>query len=433
MTTVDTHPERAGWWPRGLRALRHRNYRLFFFGQLISLIGSWMQSLAQGWLVWRLSHSTFQLGLVSFCQMGPVLVLGLIGGLAADRFDRHRLILLTQSAALIQAVLLTALTLTGQATVLHIQVLAVMLGTINAFDMPGRQSFLVQMVGREDLPNAIALNSSIFNGARIVGPALAGWVVARWGEGICFLINTVSYLAVLVGLLSMQVVRADRPPAPQDSLAGLMEGFRYVRQTPHVRWLLGLLAVSGFFGMSYIALMPAMVNTVLGRGAEGLGTMMSAAGIGALSAALFIAHRRGIEGLGHLAPAMGVAGGLAVILFSLSRNFLLSCVGIGLVGFFLLAQMSCVNTLLQSHVPDSLRGRLMSIYVVTFIGMSPLGSVLLGRLAARYSVPPVLAAGGAVVALTGLLFWRPVAAAVDQAGGPPVPQKAPSPGEMGET
>lgn len=433
METVGTRPARAGWWPRGLRALRHRNYRLFFFGQLISLIGSWMQSLAQGWLVWRLSHSTFQLGLVSFCQMGPVLVLGLIGGLAADRFDRHRLILFTQTAALIQAVLLTTLTLTNHATVLHIQFLAVMLGTINAFDMPGRQSFLVQMVGREDLPNAIALNSSIFNGARIIGPALAGWVVGRWGEGTCFLINTVSYFAVLVGLLSMKVVREDSSSRPTDSLASLLEGFRYVRQTPHVRWLLGLLAVSGFFGMSYAALMPAMANTVLGRGAEGLGTLMSAAGIGALSAALFIAHRRGIEGLGHLAPAMGTAGGLAVILFSLSRNFLLSCVGIGLVGFFLLAQMSCVNTLLQSHVPDYLRGRLMSIYVVTFVGMSPLGSVLMGRLAARFSVPPVLAAGGAVVALTGLLFWGPVARSVDHAGGPPVPLAAPLPGKIGET
>lgn len=400
---------------RTVRALRHRNFRLFFFGQLVSLIGSWMQTLAQGWLVWRLSHSSFLLGLVGFCQMGPVLLFGLVGGLAADRFDRHRIVVTTQSAALVQATLMTAVTLAGVVTVNQVLALALALGVINAFDMPGRQAFLVQMVEREDLANAIALNSSIFNGARIVGPALAGFVVRLWGEGTCFAVNAVSYLAVLASLFAMRLPPREAAPPAGSAWARLAEGLRYACRTAHVRNLLVLMSVSGFFGASYLTFLPAYVGGVMHRDADGLGLVMSFAGIGALVGAVVMAQRSSLSGLGVAVPATAAGFGLSVALFALAPGFGAACALITAAAGCMMTQMAATNTLLQALVPDALRGRLMSLYTVTFIGMAPLGSLLLGRLAATLGLREVLAVGGAVVCGAALVLFAPLSRAVGRA------------------
>lgn len=309
MSTADIFG--GGVWGRTFRALRQRNFRLFFAGQFLSLIGSWMQSLAQGWLVWRLSHSSYLLGLVGFCQMGPVLLLALLGGVAADRFKRHRLVLTTQTIMLVQAVALSALTLGGWIQIWHVMVLAAVLGSVNAFDMPGRQAFLVQMVGSEDLGNAIALNSTIFNGARIIGPAVAGVVVNLWGEGACFAINAASYLAVLVSLLAMRL-----PPQPvHDGGTGawghIREGLGYAWDAHHVRALLALMIVIGFCGLPYLSFLPAIAGGVFHTGPHGLGVLMTSVGIGALIAAVFFAHRQGVAGLGRVAPLSASGFGAA--------------------------------------------------------------------------------------------------------------------------
>jgi MFS family permease len=393
---------------RTLRALRHRNFRLFFFGQLTSLIGSWMQSLAQGWLVWRLTQSTTILGLVGFCQFAPVLVLGLVGGIAADRLDRHKLVIATQTALFLQSVILAALTLLGVIRVWQILVLAAFLGIANAFDMTARQAFLVRMVGRDDLGNAIALNSSIFNGARIVGPAVAGFVVQRWGEGTCFAINSASFLAVLGSLLAMRL-DSQVLEAPRGSLwAYLSEGFSYAWRTPQVRHILSLLMACSLFALPYSFLLPAVVGGLLGRDASSLGILWSFAGVGALSAALFIAARPGVRGLGRMAGASAAAFGLFLIGFGLSSNFWLSCGLIACLGFCMMTQLACTNTLLQHLAPEALRGRVVSLYVIMFIGVSPVGGLLQGRLAKALGLREVLVAGGVLATCAGLTFLATV-------------------------
>jgi MFS family permease len=387
-----------------LRGLRHRNFRLFFFGQLVSLVGSWMQNLAQGWLVWRLSHSPWLLGVVGFAQFGPILLLGLFGGVAADRFDRHRLVLATQTGLLVQAALLTFLTLGGMVEVWHVVVLAAVQGAVNAFDMPARQSFLVRMVGKEDLGNAIALNSSIFNGARIVGPALAGLVTGLWGEGVCFLLNTLSFGAVLGSLLAMRLAPEGNRRTDSGPWRQIGEGFRYAWTTPHVRALLTLVTATSLFALPYSILLPAVAGGVLHTDARGLGVLMSAAGLGSLAGALAMARRRGLRGLGRMAGIMSLLFGLGLLAFSLSTVFWLSAALLAAVGFFLMSQMAAVNTLLQGLVPDALRGRLISLYVVTFIGMAPLGSLVMGNLAGRLGVQAVLGGGGILTALAGGVF-----------------------------
>ena len=387
-----------------LRALKHRNFRLFFFGQLTSLVGSWMQSLAQGWLVWRLTHSAWLLGLVGFFQMIPVLFVGLLGGVAADRFDRHKIVIATQTAALIQSVALAALTLAGHITVWEILFLAAVLGLVNAFDMPARQAFLVQMVGKEDLGNAIALNSSIFNGARIVGPAIAGFVVSRWGEGACFAINAVTFLAVLASLFAMKLEKSAIVRPPGGTWQRLQEGFAYSWGTPHVRALLALVTVTSLSAIPYIVFLPALAGGVLNRDAAGLGILMTFSGIGALSGALVIAHREGIRGLGRLTGHMAMAFGAALVAFGCSTSFPLSCAALALVGFFMMCQMAATNTLLQSLVPEELRGRLMSLYVITFVGVTPVGSLIMGRVSQGVGVQAAIMGGGTVTLAAGLAF-----------------------------
>ena len=394
----------AGFASRALRALRYRNFRLFFFGQLTSLIGSWMQSLAQGWLVWRLTHSAAMLGLVGFCQFAPVLAFGLIGGIAADRFDRHKLVIATQSGLLIQSVILAALTMLGKIQIWQILVLALVLGTVNAFDMTARQSFLVRMVGREDLGNAIALNSSVFNGARIVGPALAGFVVERWGEGVCFSINSLSFLAVLASLLAMRLEPEQPQALPASAWGYLKEGFAYAWATPQVRHILALLVASSLFAFPYSFLLPAVVGGLLHRDASDLGILWAFAGVGALTAALAIAGRVGTRGLGRLAGIGATAFGLILVAFGLSPNFWLSCALIAGLGFCMMTQLAATNTLLQNLSPDVLRGRVVSLYVITFIGASPVGGLAMGRLAKAVGMREVLVASGILGAVSGLAF-----------------------------
>ena len=386
-----------------LRALRHRNFQLFFTGQLISLIGTWMQTMAQAWLVYRLTGSSLLLGSVGFASQFPVFLVAPLGGIVADRHNRQRVVIATQTASMILAFILAALTLTGTVRVWHIFVLAALLGVVNAFDIPGRQSFLVDMVGKEDLMNAIALNSSMFNGARIIGPAIAGVLVARIGEGWCFFVNGVSYIAVIAGLFLMRVTpflrRTEASP-----LAHMIEGFRFVRSTAPIRAILLLLGLVSLVAMPYTVLMPIFADKVLHGGARGLGILMGATGIGALLGALTLAARTGVHGLGRWVAFSCAGFGISLILFSFSRNFWLSAALLLPVGFGMMLQMSSSNTLIQAMVPDHLRGRVMAVYSMMFMGMAPFGAFFAGALADRLGAP-VTVAMGAIAAVGGAALF----------------------------
>ena len=387
-----------------LRALRHRNFQLFFSGQLISLIGTWMQSVAQAWLVYRLTGSSLLLGSVGFASQFPVFVVAPLGGIAADRLNRQRIVIATQTASMILAFILAALTLTHTVQVWHIFVLAALLGVVNAFDIPGRQSFLVEMVGKEDLMNAIALNSSMFNGARIIGPAIAGILVARIGEGWCFFANAVSYVAVIAGLFMMRVQpRSYHTEA--SPLAHIIEGFRFVRNTGPIRAILLLLGLVSLVAMPYTVLMPIFADRILHGGARALGVLMGATGVGALLAALTLAARTGVRGLGRWVAISCGGFGVSLILFAFSHTFWLSTALLLPVGFCMMLQMSSSNTLIQAMVPDHLRGRVMAVYTMMFMGMAPFGAFFAGALADRLGAP-ITVAMGAVAAVGGAtLFW----------------------------
>ena len=389
--------------PVALRALKHRNFQLFFGGQLISLIGTWMQSIAQSWLVYRLTGSSLLLGSVGFASQFPVLLASPLGGMVADRYNRHRVVIGTQVASMTLAAILAALTLTHRITIPEIFVLAALLGIVNAFDIPGRQSFLVEMVGKEHLINAIALNSSMFNGARIIGPAIAGILVARIGEGWCFFANSASYIAVIIGLLMMRVPpRAHVPTGP--ALAHLLEGFRFVARTAPIRAILLLLGLVSLVAMPYTVLMPIFADRILHGGARGLGILMGATGVGALLGALMLAARTGVQGLGRWVTF--ACGGFAVTLiaFGLSKNFWLSTALLVPVGFCMMLQMSSSNTLIQSMVPDHLRGRVMAVYSMMFMGMAPFGALLGGALADRLGASLTVTMG-AVACLGGAAIF----------------------------
>lgn len=397
------------------RALKHRNYRLFFGGQLISLTGTWMQSVAQSWLVYRLTGSTVLLGFVGFSGQIPVFLLAPFGGTVADRHDRHRILVLTQTAAMVLASTLAALTLTNNVQVWHVFALAASLGVVNAFDIPARQAFVVDMVGREDLVNAIALNSSMFNGARVVGPAVAGLLVAAIGEGWCFFANAVSYVAVIAGLLLMRVAARRKEPHKLSALASIAEGFRFVGRTAPVRALLLLLGLVSLMGMPYAVLMPVFADQILHGGASGLGLLMGASGLGALAGALSLAARRGIRGLGRWVALSSAGFGVSIILFSQSRSFWLSAALLVPAGFSMMVQMASSNTLVQSMVPDSLRGRVMAVYSMMFMGMAPFGALLAGALAQSIGAPATVALGGAVCMLGALVFGLRLPALRDEA------------------
>ncbi|HSE48598.1 MAG TPA: MFS transporter [Terriglobales bacterium] len=390
--------------PALLRSLRHRNYRLFFSGQLISLIGTWMDTVAEAWLVYRLSHSPLLLGVAAFASQIPVFLLAPLGGVLADRYDRRKILLWTQALSGIQAMILAILTLTHVVTIWHVIILAAGLGIVNAIDMPTRQAFVVDMVSRDDLMNAIALNSSMFNGARVVGPAVAGLVVAAIGEGWCFFANAVSYLAVITGLVMMKMERRQRHSQMPSALSQIKEGFRFVAGEKAVRALLILLGVVSLFGMSYSVLMPVFADQILKAGPRGLGLLMGCAGVGALAGAVSLALKREVKGLGRWIM-LGASGfGVALILFSQSRMVWLSCVVLLCAGYALMVQMSSSNTLIQSMVPDRLRGRVMAIYAATFMGMAPLGALLSGTLAQHISAPMAVALGGVACIAAGAAF-----------------------------
>jgi MFS family permease len=367
---------RASRLPSALRALRHRNYRLFFGGQLVSLSGMWMQSVAQAWLIYRLTGSSVLLGLVSFSGQIPVFLLASFGGAFADRVERRPILVATQTAMMLLSFVLAVLTLTGAVAVWHIFVLAALSGVVNAFDIPARQSFVVDMVGKEDLVNAIALNSSMFNGARLIGPAVAGLLITAVGEGWCFLANALSYTAVIAGLLAMKVSVAARPRAVGSALEKIREGFVFVGRTGPVRALMLLLGLVSLMGMPYAVLMPIFADRILQGGPSGLGMLMGASGLGALMGAVALAARKGIHGLGRWVAFASAGFGAGLILFSMSRSFWLSALLLVPTGFSMMVQMASSNTLIQSMVPDGLRGRVMAVYSMMFMGMAPLGALL---------------------------------------------------------
>ncbi|HEV3468838.1 MAG TPA: MFS transporter [Pyrinomonadaceae bacterium] len=392
--------------PAALRALRHRDYRLFFGGQLVSLSGTWMQSVAQAWLVYRLTGSAVLLGFVSFSGQIPVFMLAPLGGAAADRYPRRRILIFTQAASMVLALALAALTLGGAVRVWHVFTLAAMVGVVNAFDIPARQSFVVDMVGKEDLVNAIALNSSMFNGARIVGPAVAGLLVAAVGEGWCFFANGVSYAAVIAGLALMRVGRVARARPPGSAFERIRAGFRFVARTGPVRALMLLLGLVSLTGMPYAVLMPIFADRILGGGPGGLGLLMGASGAGALTGAVVLASRRSVRGLGRWVAWASAAFGVSLILFSMSRSFWLSAALLVPAGFSMIVQMASSNTLIQSMVPDELRGRVMAVHSMMFMGMAPVGALLAGALAGRLGAPLTVALGGAACVAGAALFWR---------------------------
>jgi len=388
-----------------LRAFRHRNFRLFFLGQLTSLVGTWMQTVAQSWLVYRLTGSAALLGVVGFASQFPILVLAPIAGSVADTYPRRRSMLAIQMAAMLLAFPLAALTLLNRIQVWHVLVLAVLLGIVNAFDIPVRQSFVAEMVGREDLVNAIALNSSMMNGARIIGPAVAGILVATVGEGWCFLINGLSYVAVIVGLLFI----TSGNQAPQEEYTShteaILEGFRFVLHTRPVRTLLMLIGVISLMGMPYSVLMPIFADHILNGGAKGLGFLMGFSGIGALLGAITLAGRQGIRGLSTWVMLACMGFGTSLILFSASRIFWLSTLLLVPVGFCMMVQLASSNTLIQSMVPDRLRGRVMAVYSMMFMGMAPFGALLAGLLATRLGAPLTVAIGG-IACVGGAAIFR---------------------------
>ena len=388
-----------------LRALGSRNYRLFMGGQGISLVGTWIQQIALAWLVYTLTRSAFLLGLVGFCSQIGSFVLSPVGGVVADRFNKHRLLIATQSLAMLQALVIGILVLSHAVAVWHIVALSLFISVVNAFDMPIRQSFLIDMIeNRDDLPNAIALNSSLVNGARLVGPAVAGLLIAAVGEGICFMINAASYLAVIAALLAMRIAPREKPREDRRIWPELIEGFDYTFGFAPTRDILGLLALTSVAAMPYSTLMPIFAVQILHGGASTLGFLSGAAGVGALTGAIILASRNTVLGLGRWIPAACAGFGLSLIGFSLSRWLPLSLLMLVGAGLTMLTHLAASNTILQTVVEDRWRGRVMSFYTMAFMGMAPFGSLLAGSLAHRFGAPRTVMLGGSVCILGAAVF-----------------------------
>ncbi len=392
---------------QGFRALRHRNFRLFLIGQIISLAGTWMQSVALSWLVYRLTRSPFLLGLVGFAGQLPSLLLAPLAGVWADRADRRRIVIGTQALAMVQALVLSALVLTGRVTIVDILVLSVFLGLVNGADVPTRQAFLVEMVrGREDLAGAIALNSSVFNAARLVGPAVAGFMIGLVGEGVVFLLNGLSYVAVIAALVAMRLERRPpshrRPPVWRE----LKDGVRYAAGFAPIRALLLLIGLVSLVGVPFTVLMPVFATDVLHGGAHTLGLLMSALGVGALGGALFLAARRTVRGLGRIILAAVTVFGLSLVAFGLSHDEWLSVALLVTAGLGMMVHMASSNTILQTIVDEDKRGRVMSFYAMANMGAVPLGSLLSGALAARIDAPVTVVLGGIACLVGAAAFAR---------------------------
>lgn len=390
-----------------LRALRSRNYRLFVAGQSISLVGTWMQQVAMSWLVYRLTGSALLLGLLGFCSHLPVFLLASVAGVLADRWDRRRLLLVTQSLALLQAAVLSLVVYTGDVQVWHVILLSVILGVVNAFDIPIRQTFVVEMVEhREDLGNAIALNSSLVHSARLIGPSIAGVLVAAMGEGVCFALNSISYLGVICALTAMHLTPRSRQSSRRHVVHELREGFRYAWHFTPIRNILFLIATVSLMGMSYVSLLPVFAREVHHGGAHTYGFLMGASGGGALVGTLVLARRRSVLGLGRVisrAPLF-LGGGLA--LFSLSNSLYISLFALAMTGFGSMSLMSSGNTLLQTIVDEDKRGRVMSFFTMCFMGMAPFGSLLAGSLAGLIGARVTVLLGSMSCLAAAVLFAR---------------------------
>jgi MFS family permease len=394
---------------RGARAFRHRNYRLFFAGQAISLVGTWMQQVAQGWLVLQLTHDPLWLGLVSLAQFGPVIVLGLFGGVIADQLPKRKTLMATQSVAMILAFVLFALTATHVVQVWHVMVLAALLGVANAFDMPARQSFAVEMVGRDDVANAVGLNSALFNASRILGPATAGLLIGAFDISIAFLINGISFVAVILAYLAMRdgelraVAQNPRPRNWTEVVATLAEGARYVRTTPIVLLAVTIVGLASTFGMNFSVLTPPLADNVLHVGASGFGFLMAASGIGSTLAALWVAFQRrpGTRPIAFGAIALG----LGSVVLALSTSFPLSLAAMAVAGAGGISMAVTANTTIQLAVPDHLRGRVMSFYTTIFSASVPAGGLLMGAIASAGGVPLSLFLGAILTLAVGVGGW----------------------------
>ena len=394
-------------WVIALRALNSRNYRLFFSGQGVSLIGTWMTRVATSWLIYRLTHSAFLLGLASFAGQVPLFFLAPIAGVWVDRWDRHRTLVVTQVLSMVQSFALAALALAGIIQVWEVIVLMLFQGFVNSFDMPARQAFVIQMVDRrEDLANAIALNSSMVNAARLIGPAVAGVIIAAVGEGYCFLVDGVSYIAVILSLLAMHVNRLPPRTTNKKVLQELAEGWHYVSGSLPIRSILLLLALISLLGMPYTVLMPVFAGQVLGGGPHTLGILMACIGLGALAGALALAARRTVLGLGRMIPISACVFGAALVGFGFSRFLWLSTCLLLVSGFGMMRQMAASNTILQTILEEAKRGRVMSFYAMALAGMSPFGSLLAGSVAARIGAPWTVILSGIACMIGALLFAR---------------------------
>lgn len=391
-----------------LRALRHPNYRLFFFGHGVSLLGTWIQQIAMSWLVYRLTHSVFTLGLIGFADKAPVFLLTPFAGVFLDRYSRYKTVILTQTVMMVQALLLGVLTLSGKVEVWHVGVLASLLGFANALDIPARQSLAIEIIDdKADLGNAIALNSTIFNSARLIGPTVGGILLGWVSEGSCFVLNAISFLFVLGGLLRMKLPDVPAPRKETRPLDDLKEGFSYAYHFLPMRMILLLLALFSLAGMPFTVLLPAVAAQIHGRGPKTLGLLMAATGAGALAAALYLAARKGVRGLDRWIFYSSALFSVCLIGFAFSENLALSLAFLAVGGFGMMTHMASSNTILQTLVPDGMRGRVMSLYVLSITGMAPFGSFFAGTVASRIGVTWTLAAGG-LICLTGSLifFWQ---------------------------
>ncbi len=394
--------------PRNIfRAFRYRNYRLYFGGQGISLIGTWMQRIAMGWLVYRLTNSMFLLGFVGFLSALPMLFITPFAGVLVDRINRFQIVLWMQILATIQALILWLLVFTNTIQIWQIIVLSIFLGLVNAFDMPARQSFVVEMVDKkEDLGNAIALNSTMFNGARLIGPTVAGILIASTGEGVCFLVNAITFFAVIIGLLLMKIKEHKIEPQKSHIFKEMQQGFHYTFSFMPIRSIILLLTLISIMGMPYAVLMPVFAGQILHGGPQTLGFLMASAGVGAIIGALYLASKKTVFGLDRIIPISAGIFGIGIITFAISRMFLLSALFMTLVGFGMMVQMASSNTVVQTIIDDDKRGRVMSFYTMAFIGTAPFGSLLAGSVASKIGAPNTLIICGSFCILGALIFIK---------------------------
>ena len=390
-----------------LRSLSHRNYRLYFFGQGISLMGTWVQIMAMSWLVYRLTVSPFMLGTVSFCSQIPSLLFGPLAGLLSDQISRHKIVIITQVLAMLQAAVLAALVITNTVEIWHLFFLSLFLGCVNAFDMPTRQSFVIDLLeDRNDLNNAIALNSLMVNIGRLVGPTVAGILISWVGEGMCFLLNAASFIAVLAALLAMKINPANiKSGKSKTGLQSLQEGYRYAFNTPPIKYMITLMSIISICALSFPVLMPIFAGEIFAGGASTLGYLMAAIGVGAISGGFFLAANNNVACLYRVIPAALLLLGASLTAFSQSTSLVAALIILFFAGLGMMLFISTTNTMLQTVVEDDKRGRIMSLYTMSFLGMAPFGSFLAGSLAHNIGTPETVLIGGIVCMLCSAVFF----------------------------